>query len=48
MLPLQPGDVVENYANVDSLQKAIDFKPATKIEDGIQSFVDWYIDYYKN
>jgi len=47
LLPLQPGDVVETYANVDHLQKEIGFKPATKIEDGIQSFVDWYRDYYK-
>lgn len=47
LLPLQPGDVVETYANVDHLQEEIGFKPDTKIEDGIQSFVDWYRDYYK-
>ncbi len=47
LLPLQPGDVVETYANVDQLQNEIGFKPDTKIEDGIQSFVDWYRDYYK-
>jgi UDP-glucuronate 4-epimerase len=47
LLPLQPGDVVETYANVDHLQNEIGFKPNTKIEDGIQSFVDWYKDYYK-
>jgi UDP-glucuronate 4-epimerase len=46
LLPLQPGDVVETYANVDHLQKEIGFKPNTKIEDGIQLFVDWYRDYY--
>ena len=47
LLPLQPGDVVETYANVDHLKDEIGFKPDTKIEDGIQSFVDWYLDYYK-
>lgn len=47
MLPLQPGDVVETYANVNHLEKEIGFKPATRIEDGIRSFVDWYRDYYK-
>ena len=47
MLPLQPGDVVETYANVDQLQKEIGFKPDTNIEDGIRSFVNWYRDYYK-
>lgn len=48
LLPLQPGDVKETYANVDQLIDEVDFKPNTKIEDGIQSFVDWYKDYYKN
>ena len=47
LLPLQPGDVVENLADVNHLQQEIGFKPATKIEDGIQSFVDWYKNYYK-
>lgn len=47
LLPLQLGDVIETYADVTHLEKLIDFKPATKIEDGIKSFVDWYKDYYK-
>jgi len=39
---------VENtYANVDSLMDEVGFKPDTKIEDGIQYFVNWYKDYYK-
>ena len=48
LLPLQPGDVIETFANVDHLMNEVDFKPETKIEDGIRSFVDWYMDYYKN
>lgn len=46
LLPLQAGDVEETYANVDQLIDEIDFKPDTKIEVGIQSFVDWYRNYY--
>ena len=47
LLPLQPGDVEETYANVDHLKNEVGFKPNTKIEDGIQKFVDWYTAYYK-
>lgn len=47
LMPLQPGDVEATYANVDSLMNEVGFKPSTKIEDGIKSFVDWYIDYHK-
>ena len=47
LLPLQPGDVEETYANIDHLKNEVGFKPDTKIGDGIQSFVDWYKDYYK-
>ncbi|MCE4950834.1 MULTISPECIES: NAD-dependent epimerase [Staphylococcaceae] len=45
-MDLQPGDVPETYANVDDLFKNIDFKPETTIQDGVNQFVDWYIDYY--
>ncbi len=47
LMPLQPGDVVATFANVDHLIAEVGFKPDTKIEDGIKSFVDWYKDYYK-
>ena len=46
-LPIQDGDVPENYANVDDLMREIDFKPSTPIEAGIGKFIDWYLDYYK-
>ncbi|MEO1543854.1 MAG: NAD-dependent epimerase [Pseudomonadota bacterium] len=46
-LPLQPGDVPATYANVDGLTDAVGFKPSTSIEDGVQRFVDWYLDYYE-
>lgn len=47
-MDLQPGDVPETYANVDDLFKNIDFKPETTIQDGVNQFVDWYLDYYKH
>lgn len=45
-LPMQPGDVMATYADIDDLTNAVDFKPSTKIEDGVQKFVDWYKDFY--
>jgi len=45
-LPLQPGDVPKTYANVDALVAAVDFKPATPIEVGIERFVAWYRSFY--
>jgi UDP-glucuronate 4-epimerase len=46
LLPLQPGDVPETYANVDDLIRDVGFKPETSIEEGIGKFVEWYRDYY--
>ncbi|MEL5938150.1 hypothetical protein WN865_00975 [Tetragenococcus halophilus] len=45
-MELQPGEVPEIYANVDDLYRDIDFKPQTTIQDGVGSFVDWYLKYY--
>ncbi len=46
LLPLQPGDVPDTFANVDALIKDVDYKPSTPIEEGVQKFVEWYLDYY--
>jgi len=46
LLPLQPGDVPETYANVDDLVKDFDYKPSTKVKQGVQNFVEWYKEYY--
>ena len=46
MLPLQPGDVPDTYADVTDLIKAVDYKPATTVEQGISAFVEWYRAYY--
>jgi UDP-glucuronate 4-epimerase len=47
LLPMQPGDVLDTYADVDDLIEQFDYKPSTTVYDGVQSFVDWYLDYYK-
>ncbi|MEO0996401.1 MAG: NAD-dependent epimerase [Pseudomonadota bacterium] len=46
MLPLQPGDVPDTYADVDDLIADVDYRPATPVEEGVAKFVDWYRDYY--
>lgn len=45
MLPMQLGDVERTYADTERLESAVDYKPHTEIEDGIQKFVDWYKEY---
>lgn len=46
LLPLQPGDVPDTYADVTDLITDVDYKPTTPIKQGIDAFVDWYLDYY--
>jgi len=47
LLPPQPGDVEETYADLDALKAATGFEPKTPLEVGIERFVAWYRDYYK-
>ena len=47
LLPLQPGDVPDTYANVDDLEADVGYRPSTTVETGIKNFVDWYQDFYK-
>ena len=46
-VPLQPGDVPDTLANVDELERATGYKPATAVEDGVAAFVQWYRSYYE-
>ena len=46
LLPIQPGDVSETWANVDNLIRDYKYKPTTKIEVGVSHFIDWYINYF--
>ncbi|NOR68270.1 MAG: NAD-dependent epimerase/dehydratase family protein [Methylomarinum sp.] len=47
LLPLQPGDVPDTYADVEALVQDVGYKPSTTIEQGIEKFVAWYDRYYK-
>jgi UDP-glucuronate 4-epimerase len=44
--PMQPGDVVSTYAQMDDLYQATGFRPTTPIEEGLPKFVHWYREYY--
>jgi UDP-glucuronate 4-epimerase len=46
LLPMQPGDVPETFADVNDLAEDVGFKPSTPIEEGIKKFVEWYKGYY--
>lgn len=46
-LPIQPGDVVATYADVEDLMQAVGFKPSTAIATGVEQFVTWYRNYYQ-
>ncbi len=46
LLPLQPGDVPDTYADVTDLVRDTGYKPATTVEEGVRRFVDWYRSYY--
>ncbi|MDA9050210.1 NAD-dependent epimerase [Pseudomonadales bacterium] len=43
---MQMGDVRATYADIDALVAAIDYQPSTPISSGIESFVEWYRQYY--
>lgn len=46
LLPMQPGDVYQTYADVSPLEKDFNFKPATPLPEGLARFASWYKEYY--
>jgi UDP-glucuronate 4-epimerase len=46
LLPLQPGDVPDTFADVEDLVRDFDYKPSTTIDEGIGKFAKWFVDYY--
>lgn len=48
LLPLQPGDVLDTYANVDDLIEQFHYKPSTTVAEGVRRFVTWYLEYYSS
>jgi UDP-glucuronate 4-epimerase len=47
LLPMQPGDVPDTWADVDDLVADIGYRPETSIEEGVRNFVDWYLLHYR-
>ncbi len=47
LLPMQPGDVPDTWADTADLADDVDYRPDTPIETGVRNFVDWYVDYYQ-
>lgn len=47
LLPLQPGDVPDTYADVGDLVSEFEYKPATSVETGVSLFIEWYRNYYQ-
>jgi UDP-glucuronate 4-epimerase len=46
LLPLQDGDVVATYADIDDLVTDVGYKPDTRLEDGVENFAAWFREYY--
>ena len=48
LLPLQPGDVPDTFADIEDLERDVGYRPATPVEVGVERFIKWYVDYYKD
>jgi UDP-glucuronate 4-epimerase len=48
LLPLQPGDVPDTWADTESLANDVGYQPSTPIEVGVKNFVEWYLEFYKD
>jgi UDP-glucuronate 4-epimerase len=48
LLPMQPGDVLCTWADIEKLKSAIDFEPTINLHEGLSIFATWFMNYYKN
>ena len=48
LLPIQPGDVLDTFADVSDLVKEFDYKPTMSVKTGVENFVKWYKNYHRN
>lgn len=48
LLPLQPGDVPDTFADVSGLVALVGYQPSTPVRDGVASFVSWYLEYHRS
>lgn len=46
MMPMQPGDLTDTWADVTALARDVGYRPATGLEQGVKHFVEWYLAYY--
>ena len=46
MMPMQPGDVPDTFADISAIERDLDYRPTTTIDEGVPRFVDWYRDYH--
>jgi UDP-glucuronate 4-epimerase len=46
-LPMQPGDVLDTYADIESSQRDFNYRPRVNLRQGLEHFVKWYRDYYR-
>ncbi|MDG2060228.1 MAG: NAD-dependent epimerase [SAR86 cluster bacterium] len=46
LMPIQPGDVPDTFADVSELEKAVGYKPKTSVNEGVRNFVAWYRKFY--
>ena len=46
LLPLQPGDIPDTYADVVDLVRDFDYKPSITVKQGVAKFIEWYKNYY--
>jgi UDP-glucuronate 4-epimerase len=47
LVPMQPGDVPDTWADVEALARDVGYRPSTPLEQGVKHFVDWYLEYYR-
>jgi UDP-glucuronate 4-epimerase len=46
LMPMQPGDVRDTYADISAIQRDLGFAPTTSIDEGVPRFVHWYREYH--
>jgi UDP-glucuronate 4-epimerase len=48
MLPMQPGDMPDTYADVSNLIGQFNYQPSTPVDRGVANFVSWYRNYFNS
>jgi UDP-glucuronate 4-epimerase len=47
LLPLQPGDVPDTWADTEDLAVDVGYQPSTTVDVGVKKFVEWYLEFYQ-